>query len=91
MPKELILTGKVQGVFCRQFCTQNAKKLGLTGSASNLSDGSVRVILNTEDEEKISRFIHALKTNPYNFTFFGSISNITIKDYSGPVRGDYHF
>lgn len=91
MPKELILTGRVQGVFCRYYCMQNGKKLGIHGSASNLRDGSVQVLLNCEDDARINDFIKTLKQNPYGFEFFGRIDNIEVSDYSGPTRGDYTF
>ncbi|MBN2038842.1 MAG: acylphosphatase [Spirochaetes bacterium] len=91
MPKELILTGKVQGVFCRKFCSDNAKKLNLKGSATNLADGSVKVIIDTDDKEKIQEFTYALKSNPYGFRFYGEIDRIDISDYTGPISGDYVF
>jgi len=37
------VTGRVQGVFFRDSTRQRALKLGLTGSARNLPDGSVEV------------------------------------------------
>lgn len=91
MPKELILTGRVQGVFCRKYCADNAKKLKIRGSATNLHDGSVRVIIDTDDSKKISDFINALKSNPFGINFYGRIDNISTSDYSGPIRGDYIF
>ena len=91
MPKELILTGRVQGVFCRKFCADNAKKLKLNGSASNLIDGSVRVLIDTDDNKKIADYINALKSNPFGYTFYGRIEDVRISDYSGPIRGDYIF
>ena len=91
MAKKIILFGDVQGVFCREYCRKNAKKLGLKGSASNLIDGTVAVILDTNDDQKVKSFITALKGNPYSFSFFGHIDDITIKDYSGSISGDYQF
>lgn len=90
MAKEFILSGNVQGVFCRAYCGQNARRLGISGSATNLPDGSVRVILDCDDEAAKS-FIKALKNNPFNIRFYGQITNITMKDYSGSIRGDYLF
>jgi acylphosphatase len=91
MPKELILSGIVQGVFCRYYCNQNARRLGLRGAASNLPNGTVQVLLYSDDDNKIESYVKALKENPYDFRFFGRINNITVKDYSGPIRGDYTF
>lgn len=38
-----IVRGKVQGVYFRDTTRQTAERLGLTGSAVNLPDGTVRV------------------------------------------------
>ncbi len=44
--KEVLIsiTGKVQGVFFREFVHDTAEKLGVVGCVSNQKDGSVRVI-----------------------------------------------
>ncbi len=39
-----LISGKVQGVFFRASTREQAQRLGLTGSARNLSDGRVEVI-----------------------------------------------
>ncbi len=41
---ELIVSGRVQGVFYRQTMARAAEKGGLSGSAVNLPDGDVRVV-----------------------------------------------
>ena len=91
MAVQLILTGRVQRVFCRNYCQENARKLNLKGSASNLPDGSVKVILNTEDDSLISEYIRLIKENPHDFQFFGEITGIKKKEYSGSFEGDYNF
>jgi acylphosphatase len=91
MARRLILTGAVQGVFCRQYCSQTAKRLGLHGSASNRNDGSVHVLLDTDDDLLVRSFIDALRSNTYGFRFYGSFSTISLEDYSGPLGGDYVF
>jgi acylphosphatase len=91
MAKELIISGKVQGVFCRRYCSENAKKIGLGGSATNLSNGTVRVIINSDEENVINKYIQALKQNPFGFTFYGRIDDISVSEYTGPSRGDYTF
>ncbi|HOF13158.1 MAG TPA: acylphosphatase [Spirochaetota bacterium] len=91
MAKRLILHGVVQGVFCRYYCSETAKHLGLHGSASNLPDGTVEVLLDTDDNTRLEAFIQALKTNPYDIRFYGSISTVDISDYHGTIRGDYRF
>lgn len=89
---ELILTGVVQGVFCRHYCSQTGRRLGLRGSATNLMDGSVQVILATDDEAKISEYVKALKDNTFGIRFFGKITGIDInRNYQGHIDGDYMF
>ncbi|MDH7553695.1 MAG: acylphosphatase [Spirochaetota bacterium] len=91
MAKRLILHGVVQGVFCRYYCSETAKRFGLHGSATNLYDGTVEVLLDTNDDTLVDSFIDALKTNPYGIRFYGSISRVDISDYQGTIRGDYRF
>ena len=43
--KRCIVTGKVQGVWFRGSTQREARRLGLTGQARNLADGSVEVIV----------------------------------------------
>ena len=89
---ELTLSGRVQGVFCRHYCSQNAKRLGLRGSATNLADGNVQVVLDTDDENAIQQYIRALRENPHGIRFWGSITGIKVeKNYSGSRHGDYTF
>ncbi|HEX5488334.1 MAG TPA: acylphosphatase [Rhodanobacteraceae bacterium] len=44
-----LVTGRVQGVFFRASTREQALRLGLTGSARNLADGSVEVIASGDD------------------------------------------
>ena len=48
--RRLLVSGQVQGVFYRDSCRREAEEKGITGSARNLPDGRVEVILEgTED------------------------------------------
>ncbi|MDH5680283.1 MAG: acylphosphatase [Spirochaetota bacterium] len=91
MAKQLILKGRVQGVFCRKYCSQNAKELGISGSATNLEDGTVSVLLNTDDDMLVEEFVMALTGNPYDFDFNGEITGLDLTDYSGAMTGDVEF
>lgn len=51
------VTGRVQGVFYRAHAEEKANKLGLTGHARNMSDGSVEILIQGS-EEKIKEFIN---------------------------------
>ena len=49
--RAFLITGRVQGVFFRDSTKKEALKLGLQGSAVNLSDGAVKVCLRGEIED----------------------------------------
>ena len=91
MAKKLLLHGRVQGVFCRGYCSQYARERRIHGTASNLSDGSVRVLLDTDDADLVDQFISDITTNPKGFTFYGRIVSVDVTDHSGPLTGDYQF
>ena len=91
MAKELILSGRVQGVFCRNYCSRIGRKLNIRGTASNLMDGTVQVLLESDDDEKVNDYIKALIQNTFNINFFGRIDNVKVNSYSGAIRGDYVF
>jgi acylphosphatase len=91
MAKQLILDGVVQGVFCRSYCKQYARMMKIKGTATNLPGGTVRVVLGTDDESLVREYVTQLRTNPRGYTFYGTISSISVSDYSGPVTGDYIF
>jgi acylphosphatase len=91
MSKRIILRGRVQGVCCRQYCSQYGRHLRIRGAASNLSDGSVRVLLDTDNADAAKEYIASLINNPRGFSFYGSIDDVELHEYSGPIRGDYTF
>ena len=91
MPKELLLYGSVQGVFCRYYCSQNAKRLGIRGSATNLPNGTVQVLLDTNDDEITKEFVKAIRENTFGYRFYGHISRVLINNYNGTIKGDYIF
>ena len=45
-----LISGRVQGVFFRASTRNEAQRLGLAGSASNLADGRVEVIASGSDD-----------------------------------------
>jgi acylphosphatase len=46
----LLVSGRVQGVFYRDSCRQKAEEEGIVGSARNLSDGRVEVVVEGDDD-----------------------------------------
>ena len=91
MAYRLILKGRVQGVGGRAYCRSYGRKLGIAGSATNLPDGSVRVLLATDDEKLAREYALCLQNDPLGLQFYGHISSIELDPWSGPVAGDYNF
>ena len=89
--KMITLKGRVQGVGCRNYCAKYARKLFINGSATNLRDGSVRLLVEAENELIIQEYISSLLKNPGMFMFYGSIRDIDVSDYAGKIDGDYNF
>ena len=58
--RAFLISGRVQGVFFRDNTKKEAIKLGLQGSAVNLSDGTVKVFLRGEnkDIDLLERWLH---------------------------------
>lgn len=62
---ELKIYGKVQGVFFRETCRIEARKLGLTGYVRNEPDGTVQIVAEGEDKD-LNRMIEWCKYGPDN-------------------------
>ncbi len=60
---EILVSGRVQGVYYRAFTLQAAGRLGLTGSCRNLPDGRVEVIAEG-DRDVIEILIGQLRVGP---------------------------
>ena len=48
--RRVMVEGEVQGVFFREECRQQARDAGVAGSARNLADGRVEVVLEGEED-----------------------------------------
>lgn len=59
----LVVSGKVQGVFYRDFARLQAEKLHLTGWVKNLSNGTVE-ILAEGSESDLKKYVLACKRGP---------------------------
>jgi len=80
---EAIVSGKVQGVWYRDFVVVTATALGLTGTAQNLSDGTVRVIAEGP-REKLDALVEHLKEGP-------PLAKVTeVSHTCVPAAGEYH-
>lgn len=60
---EIIVHGRVQGVFYRAFAKEKAELRGLRGFVQNLADGSVQVVAEG-DETSLREFIEDLEEGP---------------------------
>ncbi len=58
--RSFLISGRVQGVFFRDSTKKEALKLGLQGSALNLSDGTVKVCLRgqNDDIDLLEKWLH---------------------------------
>ena len=70
----MTVSGRVQGVFFRANTKQKAIELGLQGYAKNLSNGSVEVIVQGE-EEKLKKLVGYIRNGPGT----AKVSDISIK------------
>lgn len=60
---QILVTGRVQGVFFRAFAQERAVALGLTGWVKNLPDGRVEVLAEGE-QSQVDELIAVLKQGP---------------------------
>ena len=58
--RSFVISGRVQGVFFRENTKKESVRLGLQGSAMNLSDGTVKVCLRGEIKQidLLERWLH---------------------------------
>ena len=68
---ECIASGRVQGVFYRDFARRKASGLGLVGLVENLSDGTVHTIAQGNDSD-LRRYIDDLKRG----SMFSSVDEV---------------
>ena len=78
--KELIIRGRVQGVFFRETCRREAEARKVSGSATNLGDGSVEVFLEGE-AEAVEEIVGWCRKGPQ----WAQVESVSVQD--GPVTG----
>ena len=76
------VAGRVQGVWFRGYTQQVARRLGLTGSAVNCSDGSVHVEA-FGDEEALAKLQEALRVGP-DLAEVESVTRLSAPSGRGP-------
>lgn len=70
----LIVSGRVHGVFYRDFVRREAERLGIKGFVRNLRNGSVEVVAEGEDN-KIDEFIKSCRKG----SFASFVKNVKVK------------
>ncbi|MFW6262991.1 MAG: acylphosphatase, partial [Thermotogota bacterium] len=73
------LYGRVQGVGFRHFTYRLALGLGITGYAKNMSDGSVEVLAQSDNEQALGDFQKQLKKGP-SFASVRDFESIELKE-----------
>ncbi len=70
------ISGRVQGVYFRAYTQKMARKLSITGTVKNCSDGSVEVIAFGEDVA-LQKFIQCCHKGP----LFAKVTKVTLSAY----------
>jgi acylphosphatase len=73
--KHFFASGRVQGVFYRKFCSDQARKLGLKGWAKNLKDGRVEVKA-FGNSDALTLYAKKLQSGP----IFSKVSHLSEQD-----------
>ncbi len=71
----IIVSGKVQGVFYRDFAKREAERLNIKGFVRNTNDGTVEVVAEGDDDN-IKDFIKACKKG----SFASFVKDVDIKE-----------
>lgn len=82
--KRCVVVGRVQGVFFRASTQREARRLGVTGVARNLPDGSVEVIVCGGDRA-LDSMIEWLHRGPE----LARVAGVTVTEFDGPVAPDF--
>ncbi len=78
----LVISGKVQGVFYRDFVRKAAEKLNIKGFVKNLDDGTVEVVAEGEDS-KLKELIKECNRG----SFLAFVEKIDVKEEK--ATGDF--
>ena len=81
--KRCLVSGRVQGVFFRAHTQRKALSLGLSGSAVNLPDGSVEVVV-MGPADRVAALCDWLWEGPP----MASVANVRCEPTSGPAPGE---
>ncbi|MBI2142378.1 acylphosphatase [Candidatus Woesearchaeota archaeon] len=80
----IIVSGKVQGVFYRDFVRKEADKFGISGFVRNLQDGTVEIVAEGE-EDKLNIFMRECKRG--SLLAFVKNAEINYEEPTGEFEG----
>ena len=60
---EILVSGRVQGVFFRAFTAKKARELGIVGWVANLPDGRVKIVAQGE-KDSLQELLESVKLGP---------------------------
>lgn len=79
---KLLVHGKVQGVGYRWFVKEIAEEEKLFGYVKNNHDGTVEIVVEAENEDKIKKFIERIKQeHPYAIVKKVDVLEISVNNY----------
>jgi acylphosphatase len=81
---KMLISGKVQGVFFRDFLKQHASKMGLKGYAKNLHDGKLAVVVQGDDKT-IAELVKLCQRGP----IFAKVSGVDVKEEETTEEFEY--
>ena len=81
-----VLTGKVQGVFFRDFVKQNANKLKIMGYVKNLRNGGLEFVAQGSDRN-VDALVKLCRKGP----IFAKVSGVEIEDFIIEEGEEYEF
>lgn len=79
----IFVSGRVQGVFYRDFTRRQAKRFNITGWVRNLWDGRVEAVAEGEEED-LKKFVEELKKGPPA----AKVENLEIKEEAATSEFD---
>lgn len=83
---KICVKGRVQGVGFRFFTKQLADLLNIKGTVKNKFDGSVEVLAQSNNEEKLDRFIERVKESPAPY---GKVTDYTLEEINQESYQDF--
>jgi acylphosphatase len=82
--RRLVITGRVQNVFYRDWFTEQAMVLGLDGWIRNRADGSVEAVVQGPSE-----MVETITAKAHQGSPASRVAGIVVEEMSGPVLSGF--